>query len=244
MQWNDNAFVLTNRIHGENSSIVSIFTRNHGVFNGLVRGAKNKKNRALYQPGNFLQAQWKARLSEQLGSITAEPIKSFSTHIMQDPLKLVALQSASILTYLMVPERDPHAHLYDMFENLIEEMVLDGKWQSIYIFYEMELLSQAGFGLDLSCCAATGSLEDLFYISPKTGRAVSKNAGKPYHDKLILLPEFILNKQIKDLCAEEINKGLALCGYFLNKYIFKMQDKKMPDVRLRLAEIMPSEELV
>jgi DNA repair protein RecO (recombination protein O) len=219
MQWTDDAILLSVRKFGESKALVRVFACNHGVNAGIVRGGTSKTVRGILQAGNAVNVTWQARLSEQMGTFKVEPVQSFTAFAMQDKLKLAALTSACALMETSLPERHPYPRLYERFWEFLEMLSGDVEmggcgdvekkmaagiptsphphistspsWQEAYVKLELEILAESGFGLDLSQCAATGSAENLIYVSPKSGRAVSEAAGEPYKKKLLALPAFL-----------------------------------------------------
>lgn len=196
MHWTDEAIILSIKKHGENSAVARLFTHEHGVFGGVVRGVHSKASRGLYQPGNIVIATWQARLSEHLGSFKAELMEAHAAFIMQEAAKLSALTSACAVLEAALPERHPYTKLYRIFRDFLAILKTEDDWQEDYIRFELALLAESGFGLDLEHCAATGSTKDLIYVSPKSGRAVSREAGEPYKNRLLPLPAFLLRKAL------------------------------------------------
>jgi DNA repair protein RecO (recombination protein O) len=193
MQLSFEAIVLSAVKYGENSAIACILTENHGIYKGLVRSITGAAQRGLYQPGNVIEAIWRARLSEHLGNLTAGLLHAGGACAMGEPLKLAALSSICSILESTLQERDPAPTIYQHLRLFLTQLGSENDiWQQSYILLELELLAQLGFGLELSSCAASGAVEDLIYVSPKSGRAVCREAGLPYHDKLLRLPEFIL----------------------------------------------------
>lgn len=237
MHWSDQAIILCTSKHGENSGIVTLLASEHGLYKGYVRGLTGK-SRGTYQPGNVVEASWRGRLSEHLGNFTCEPIQCNAALLLEDLHKLAALNAICSLLEKTLAEREPHTEIFYFMHGFLDCLKADGPWQTYYILFEIELLKQLGFGLDLSCCAATGINDNLIYVSPKSGRAVSSEAGAPYHDKLLRLPQFLINGLKMPVQHHEIKNGLALSGYFLNKYIFEPHQRKMPSARSRLVELM------
>ncbi len=213
MHWNDASIILSTRKYGESSAVVRLLAREHGVFAGVVRGANSKNNRGIIQPGNVVSSQWQARLSQQLGSFRLESMEAHAAHIMNDAGKLAALTAACTITELALPERHPYPKIFAALHELLHTLTTTGDWQKDYIKYELALLAESGFGLDLSECAATGQTHDLTYVSPKSGRAVSKEAGLPYHDKMLPLPSFLRPLPTPPLQAGEGTKGNSLLRY-------------------------------
>jgi DNA repair protein RecO (recombination protein O) len=235
MDWNDEGFVLTARRHGENALIVSLLTRDHGRHAGLVRGGSGTRGRGLYQPGNLVQAQWRARLSDHLGTYTCEMLRAYTAGFLDQPLPLLALSAATSLVDKSVPEREPVPQLYEAFEDLIGKLDTPD-WALHYVRWELGLLSELGFGLDLTECAATGATEGLTYVSPKSGRAVSTAAAAPYRDRLLALPAFLQDETSQQVGIPDIVDGLALTGYFLKNHVVADQNHKLPSARERLVE--------
>jgi DNA repair protein RecO (recombination protein O) len=235
LDWQDEGFVLSVRPHGETAAIVSLLTAQHGRHAGLVQGGQSRRNRGLLQVGNRVDAHWRARLEEYLGSYKLELMSSTVGHVLDAPGRLAALASAAALAEAALPEREPNKRLFDSFESLID--ALDGEfWGEVYVVWELNLLREIGFGLDLSRCAATGESDDLAYVSPKSARAVSRAAGEPYREKLLPLPAFVLGAG--EGGPEAVAEGLALTGFFLERHLFGPRQQRLPDPRYRLAEIV------
>lgn len=188
-----------------------------------------RKNRSIFQPGNSVSVTWKARLEEHLGNFSCEYKDSVVGFILSDNKKLLALQSACSMIVNTMPERDPHPDLYYIFADFLSHLKDSTTWLSHYVLFEIELLKNLGFGLDLEKCAATGSSCNLAYVSPKTGRAICAEAGEPYKDKLFKYPNFINNE------VAEIAEGLKLTQHFLNEHFFIPHDKTLPSARERLV---------
>ena len=237
MEWHDTALILSTRAYGEHALFVRVFSREQGVYSGMVR--LSKKARAGVQPGNVVEAHWSARLEDQLGSLRVEPAKAFSALIIQDGAKLNAMNAALSLIVAAMPERDPHPSLYVSLLNFLSVLTRGQPedWLKTYVLLEMELLKELGFGLDLTTCAATGVHENLIYVSPKSGRAVCESAGKIYHDKLLPLPAF-LSSGSGDSAATDIFGGLRLTGYFLEKHLLEYSRHGLPQARERLLSLV------
>ena len=187
MDWSDDGIVLAARRHGESSAVVQLLTRGQGRHAGLARGGAGSRGRGIYQPGNLVAARWRARLPEHLGSYTCELAHSYAAALLDDPLRLAALASACAVAEAALPERHPYPKLYGAFIALLDGLDGEPQWAAVYARWELGLLDELGFGLDLSRCASTGVTENLSYVSPKSGRAVSREAGAPYRDKLLPL---------------------------------------------------------
>ncbi len=236
MEWTDDGIVLSARKHGETSAIVTLLTQNHGVHAGLVRGGAGKRKRGDLQPGNAVSAQWRARLAEHLGSYTCELHQAHAALVLDAPDALAALSAALAVVETSLPEREPHAQIFDGLTVLLHAIGGDGDWRSAYVKFEMGLLGELGFGLDFSCCAATGDVENLIYVSPKSGRAVSAAAGQPYLKSMLALPPFLLSTGSGGSIAD-VSAGLSLTGYFLKRHVYgHLSDGKMPASRQRFAD--------
>jgi DNA repair protein RecO (recombination protein O) len=236
MQWQDTGFVLAARRHGESALIIELLTQEHGRHAGLVRGGQSPRWRAMLQPGNEVAAVWRGRLDEHLGTIGCELLRAHAARFLDDPGRLAGLSSAAALAMTTLPEREPHRDVYASFARLLAALDSAADWRADYVRWERDLLAALGFGLDLSCCAVSGVTTDLAYVSPRTGRAVSRAAGAPYRDKLLCLPDFLW----RDAPADEaqLDLGMTLTGHFLVHHVFAPQGRTSPAARLRLAEHM------
>ncbi len=237
MDWSDQGIVLSRRRHGENAAVVSLLTREHGRHSGLVRGGAGKRASALWQSGNLVAAQWRARLAEHLGTLTGELVDGFAARAMDDALHLGAIASACAVLESAVPEREPHPALFDGTVTLLQE--LDGGQSpelagAAYVRWEAICLAELGFGLDLETCAVTGQRTDLAYISPRTGRAVSREAGAPFADKLFALPAFFSGAEAPDSLA--VGEGLRITGHFLERHVLAPHEKPEPPARTRFVD--------
>ena len=238
MEWRDEGIVLGLRPNGESAAVVTLLTREHGRHAGLAQGANGRRGRSAYQTGNRVQAVWRARLGEQLGSFSCELIEAHGGRLIDDPLRLAALASAAALAEAALPEREPHRSVYDRLLALLQSLEHDDqatRWPEAYVHWELALLTDLGFGLDLSRCAATGVTADLAYVSPRSGRAVSREAAAPYRDRLLPLPPFLSGAG--PVQAGDLLGGLALTGYFLEQHIFP-QPKGLPPARGRLVDLL------
>lgn len=228
MEWRDEGVILAVRRHGETSAIAEILTAAHGRCLGLVRGGRSRVQRPILQAGNLVQLLWRARLEEHLGNFTLEPLALKAGAIMEEPFRLAGLSAIVGLAQLL-PEREPHQRLYDALHVVLDQIDQDDVWPALLVRWEMGLLDELGFGLDLSKCAATGGREDLAYVSPKTGRAVSAAAGAPYKDRLFTLPAFLAGPAAAS--AADVLDGFRLTGYFLNRHVFEPRGIAVPDAR-------------
>ena len=234
MEWSDDGIVLSARKHGESSVVVSVLTAEHGRHAGLVRGGSGTRMRGVLEPGNRVRVRWRARLEEHLGSFECDMVANISAGLLDDPLRLAALQALCAVAEAALPERERHAAVYAGMLELLD--ALGGKaWAGPYVRWELALLADLGYGLDLSACAATGSNDNLTYVSPKSGRAVSASAGEPYRDRLLSLPGFLLRGQL-DPGVGEVAAGLALTGYFLDRHVLAPHGKTLPLARGRLVD--------
>jgi DNA repair protein RecO (recombination protein O) len=247
MEWRDTGFVLAARRHGESALIAELLTREHGRHAGLVRGGQSPRRRALLQPGNQVTANWRGRLPEHLGSLDCELVEAYAVRFLDDPDRLAALTAATALLLTALPEREPNMELYRSFAALLAALTparsgtgqtpdSAESWPQYYVKWECGLLATLGFGLDLGRCAVTGATEDLAFVSPRSGRAVSRSAGAAYRDKLLPLPGFLW----RDVAADrpDIAAGLVLTRYFLLHHLLQPHGRQLPEARERLAERM------
>jgi DNA repair protein RecO (recombination protein O) len=233
MDWSEEGIVLAARRHGESALVLSLLTRGHGRHAGLVRGGAGRRGRALYEPGNRLRAYWKARLSEHLGNFACELVSADAAGLLDDPARLAALASACALSEAALPEREPHPLAFDALAALIA--ALPGPdFAARYVRWELGLLAELGFGLDLGRCAATGVGEGLAYVSPRSGRAVSEAAAEPYRDRLLKLPGFLASGG--EPGPGEVMEGLRLTGHFLAAHAFSARQAGVPAARARLVD--------
>lgn len=239
MDWSDEGIVLAARRHGEHALIVQLLTREHGRHAGLVRGGASARQRGNYQPGNLVSAQWRGRLPEHLGAYVCEVKRSHAAALLDDPLRLAALSAACAVAEAALPEREPHGPVFEGFLALLDALAGEDAWGEVNIRWELGVLAELGYGLDLSACAATGRNDELAFVSPKSGRAVSLSAGKPYRDKLLPLPAFLVGKGRAtpgELDRGELEQGFRLTGYFLQSRLFAALGRDLPAARRRLAE--------
>lgn len=233
MQWTDEGIVLSVRPHGETAAVVELWTRAHGRHLGLVYGGRSRKLRPVLQIGNHVDATWKARLADHLGHITVELRRGFAAEVMDDQAALAGLSSLAALTRLL-PERDPHPNLYEITLFVLGFLDDATVWPALLVRWELSLLDELGFGLDLSQCAATGSNDQLIYVSPKTGRAVSASAGEPYRDRLLSLPAFLTPVRGGGTSQDDIRAGFQLTGHFIETRVLASRNEVLPEARHRL----------
>jgi DNA repair protein RecO (recombination protein O) len=235
MDWSDEGMVIAARRHGESAAIVTLLTRTHGRHLGLARGGAGRHGRGLYQPGNTVAATWRARLAEHLGSWSCEPLRANGAALLDRAGALAALAAACALIDAVLPEREPHEALYDSTLALVASLAAPG-WAESYVRWELDLLAELGFGLDLASCAATGANDGLAYVSPRTGRAVSAAAGEPFSDRLLALPAFLAGPEGGRPRPDDIAAGLDLTGFFLTRCVFAPDARKLPAARTRLVD--------
>jgi DNA repair protein RecO (recombination protein O) len=226
MEWRDEGVILSVRRHGETGAIAEILTAAHGRALGLVRGGRSKAQRPVLQAGNTVQAVWRARLEDQLGTFTLEPLLLRAGAIMEEPFRLAGLATITGLAQLL-PEREPHPRVYDAMRVVLEAVEDDAVWPALLVRWELGLLEELGFGLDLSACAATGRRDNLVFVSPKSGKAVSAEAGMPYRDRLFRLPAFL--REPAAAAPAEVIDGLRLAGFFLERHLFEPRGARFPE---------------
>jgi DNA repair protein RecO (recombination protein O) len=234
MQWSDTGIVLATRKHGERALLLHVLTREHGRHAGLARNGQSARQRGTYVIGNRLDLTWRARLSEHLGTFRAELEESHAARFLDDGPRLAALASAAALADATLPDQEPHPRAYRGLNELIAALESGRGWAERYVRWELDLLAELGFGLDLSSCAATGRNDNLIYVSPRSGQAVSASAGEPYRDKLLLLPAFLLADARPS--GAELADGLALTGFFLERRVVEPHGRKMPAARARFVD--------
>lgn len=237
MNWTDEGIILSVRAHGETAAVVELLTRSHGRHLGLVHGGRSRKQRPVLQTGNHVDATWKGRLAEQLGHVTLELRTGYAAQAMDDPIALSGLTSLAALARLL-PERDPHPSLYEVTLFVLGFLDDPSVWPALLVRWELALLAELGFGLDLDACAATGANDDLVYVSPKSGRAVSASAGEPYRDRLLRLPQFLLKGRRSGVTAADVLDGLRLTRYFLETRVLLPRAAAVPEPRERLETML------
>jgi len=239
MEWQDVGIVLSSSKLGESDAVLEVMTPENGRYRGFVKGGAGKRQRANLQPGNKLSLKWRSRIEANLGRFTIELLHSPLGNLLGDGVKMSALSAVTSVVSASLPERETHPGVFEALEVLIallEDAAHDPKHVASGLArMELGILSELGYGLDLSRCAATGSMDDLTYVSPKSGRAVSREAGKPYHDKLLPLPEFMLASQMPIDGDEDISNGLRLTGYFMDRHVWGVSGKGQPAARDRFV---------
>jgi DNA repair protein RecO (recombination protein O) len=235
MEFEDDAYVLSARAFGESGAIVELLTARHGKYAAHVAGGASRRIKPFLQAGARAIVQYRARVSDQLGSAAIEPVGEGPSALFDDPLALAGLSAAAAVAAAALPEREPHPGAFLAFEALTGALAMPDIWPAVFVRFEAGLLQDLGFGLDLSKCAATGQLDDLIYVSPRTGRAVSRGAGEPYKDKLLILPPFMLSSQAR-LTPGDVRAGLDLTAHFLEAFIFGPMNRPLPPARVWLVD--------
>lgn len=237
IEWRDEGALLKVRKHGETSAIIEVFTAAHGRAAGVVRGGTSRKIAPLLQPGAQLDVTWKARLENHLGSFTIEPVRSRTAQVMTDRLALAGLNAVTGLLAFVLPERSDYPALYTRTIQLLDLLGQTDVWPLAYLQWEIALLEEMGFGMDLSACAVRGNNEDLCYVSPRTGRAVSREAAGPWADKLLPLPPILLGKGAGEV-AETV-QALRTTGHFLANHLApSLGDRALPEARQRFVDTL------
>jgi DNA repair protein RecO (recombination protein O) len=228
MQWTDEGIMLGSRRHGEASAIAELLTREHGRHLGLVRGGAGSRLRPVLQPGNAVRAVWRARLDEHLGNYTIETLR---VHAASSPAASHVVYGVTHLAALcrLLPERDPHPEVYDSAVVALDQLENMAAAATFMVRFELQILTELGFGLDLATCAATGQINDLGYVSPKSGRAVSRSAGEPWRSRLLRLPAFLVGAG--EPSFDDLADGFALTGFFLTRHVFDPRGLAFADAR-------------
>ncbi|MES0864480.1 DNA repair protein RecO [Ruegeria sp. SCPT10] len=235
MDWRDHGILLTSRRHGETSAIVEVFTEAHGRHAGVVRGGTSRKIAPILQPGAQLDVLWRARLEEHIGTFQVEPLRSRAAAAFSGRLALSGLNAVVSLLSFCLPEREPHPAIYKQTEQLMDLLGQDDIWPFAYLRWELALLEELGFGLDLSACAVTGATEGLAFVSPKTGRAVSTEGAGDWADRLLPLPACLRGEG--DAPDVEVATGLQTTGYFLeNRVAPALGHTPLPQARARFVD--------
>jgi len=242
MQWTDDGIVLGVKRHGEANAILELMTHGHGRHLGLVRGGFGSRLRPILQPGNSVSAAWRARLDEHLGNYTVEGLRLRAASYFSAPHAIYGVTHLAALMRLL-PERDPHTGLYETLDEILDQLDDPALAAPMVARFELLLLSELGFGLDLERCAATGASGDLAYVSPKSGRAVSRDAGEPWADKMLRLPAFLRQRDAIP-SSHDLADGFALTGYFLTRHVLEARGLSLGDERAHfiaaLARALPS----
>ncbi|HEV7252400.1 MAG TPA: DNA repair protein RecO [Mesorhizobium sp.] len=240
MEWRDEGVVLGARQHGETSVILEVMTRAHGRHLGLVHGGRSRQKRPMLQAGNQVELTWRARLDEQLGTYAVEPVALHAARLMDSAVGVYALQALAFHLRLL-PERDPHPAIYEALVFVLDHLGEPVSAGALLVRFELLMLDELGFGLDLSECSATGAKDDLVHVSPKSGRAVSRAAGEPYRDRLLPLPMFLRDPDAAPPGISEIEQGFALTGSFLMRRVLEPQGLRESPARTALITALRRE---
>jgi len=235
MDFHEEAFVLSARAHGDTGVVVDLLTETEGRRGAYVAGGASRKMKPFLQAGSRVLVDYRARTSDHLGSARLEAVGEGVSALFDDPLALTGLAAAAAVAQGALPEREPHPGAFLAFEALMGAFMIPDVWPAIFVRFEAGLLDDLGFGLDLSRCAATGTMDDLVYVSPRTGRAVSREAGAPYADKMLKLPPFMLGAQA-GLGEGDVGDGLDLTGHFLEQFVFHPQNRPIPPARVWMVD--------
>lgn len=235
MDFHEEAFVLSARAHGDTGVVVDLLTETHGRRGAYVAGGASRKMKPFLQVGARVIVDYRARSSDHLGSARLEAVGEGPSALFDDAMALTGLAAAAAVAQGALPEREPHPGAFLAFEAMMGAFAIPDVWPAIFVRFEAGLLEDLGFGLDLSRCAATGSMDDLIYVSPRTGRAVSREAGAPYADKMLKLPPFMLGAQA-GLGEGDVGDGLDLTGHFLEQFVFHPQNRPLPEARIWMID--------
>lgn len=237
MDWTSTGILLSSRPHGEHAAILDLFTPDHGRHAGVVHGGQSRKKSPILQPGNQLTVAWRARLSDHMGSYTVELERDRAAGLMSDRLRLAGLAAVTGMLAYGLPERQAMPGLYDRSAELLDVMAITRAWPLLYLRWELNLLTELGFGLDLSACAATGINDELIYVSPRSGRAVSRHAGAEWADRMLPLPPCLKGEGPAE--DAEIALALSTTGYFLHKHLHgQWSGQPFPAARDRLLDLL------
>ncbi|MGJ8595316.1 DNA repair protein RecO [Sulfitobacter sp.] len=235
MEWRDQGILLSSRRHGETSAIIEVFTPSRGRHAGVVRGGTSRKIAPILQPGAQLDLTWRARLEDHIGSFTVEPVRSRAAIAMGDRLALAGLNAVTGLVSFCLPEREVHLALYQRTEALLDLLGQGEIWPLAYLRWEVSLLEELGYGLDISVCAVTGATEGLAYVSPKSGRAVSRAGAGEWAERLLPLPDVL--RGVGEAPDEEVAEAFRTTGYFLSEHLAAdLGGKPLPQARARFVE--------
>ncbi|MBE1295182.1 DNA repair protein RecO [Phycobacter azelaicus] len=237
MDWRDHGILLSLRRHGESAAIIDVFTESHGRHAGVVRGGAGRRMAPILQPGAQLDLTWRARLEEHLGSYQAEPLRSRAAAALSGRLALAGLNAVTALLSFCLPERAAYPALYARTEQLLDLLEQEDLWPLAYLHWEVALLEEMGFGLDLTACAVTGTQENLTYVSPKTGRAVSEAGAGDWADRLLPLPPVLLGQG--EAGNSEIALALGTTGHFFEHHLApSLGNRPLPEARGRLSDLI------
>ena len=237
MHWSDEGIIIGTRRHGETSLIVELMTPGHGRHLGLVRGGRSRKLQPVLQPGNSVLATWRARLDEHLGNYALEATTLRAARLIEGASGLYGIQCLGGLIRLL-PERDPHLPIYTALEAIVDWLDDPAVAGGLIVRFELKMLEELGFGLDLDRCAATGVNDDLAFVSPKSGRAVSRSAGEPYRDRMLALPAFLREAPDARPPSADVLTAFRLTGYFLERHVYEPRGLKPPGARASFLALL------
>jgi DNA repair protein RecO (recombination protein O) len=244
MEWEAPAIVLAASRFGEGDAVATVMTAAHGLHRGLARGGASRAGAPVWQTGNLVQIRWVARLSDQLGSFSAELIHPGAAMVMDDALTLAMLTAACAVAEGVLPEREPHPRVFEALVGLVANLPRGADMLTDLVRWEALLLAELGYGLDLTQCAVTGEKAGLAYVSPRTGRAVTAAASGLWKDRLMRLPGFLAGANTAG--PADWRDGLRLTGHFLERDAFGHLHKGLPQARLmlyeRVAALVPPDE--
>ncbi|MDI7861136.1 DNA repair protein RecO [Rhizobiaceae bacterium n13] len=230
MQWRDEAIILGVRRLGETSVVAEVMTRDRGRHLGVVRSGRSRSMQPVLQPGNLVEVTWRARLHEHLGEFRIEPVRLRAARLMESATAVYGVQAMGALLRLL-PERDPHPHLYEALDVILENLHEPADAGELFVRFELAVLNDLGFGLDLGECAATGVREELVYVSPKSGRAVCRAAGAPWADKMLALPAFLSGSAQSAADCDSLAAAFRLTAYFLARHVYEPRGLEMASAR-------------
>ena len=247
MEWRDEGIILATRRHGETSAILEVMTRQRGRHLGMVRGGASRRMRPFLQPGNRVDLLWRARLDEHIGTFQVEPIEQNAARLFDSATAVHGLQTLAAHLRLL-PERDPHARLYEALLLILQHLDDARVSGALLARFEVMVLDELGFGLDLSQCAATGTREALIYVSPKTGRAISQEAGEPWAGRLLPLPAFLKSGASIESDGSSVTAAFRMTGYFLSRHVYEPRGMEAPQSRasflaalIKVLDVAPPE---
>nr|WP_308909585.1 DNA repair protein RecO [Pseudokordiimonas caeni] len=245
MDWQDSGIILSLARHGEHDAVLEVLTAEHGRHRGFVKAGMSRRQKGHLQPGSRVEVSWYSRLEEGLGRFTVEPVHNPLGALMGDGARLAALSAMVSVVAATLPEREPHGRVYEGLVALLDLLEDDASalvhWGEGLVRLELGVLADLGYGLDLSECAATGDNDNLTYVSPKSGRAVSASAGAPYAERLLVLPPFLIDTAAGRPSLREVANGLALTGFFLGRNVWDVQGQGQPPARERFTATLAAE---
>jgi DNA repair protein RecO (recombination protein O) len=243
MNLTDEGIAIGVKKFSDSTNLMKILTKDNGIYSGLIRIKKNQGNSGVNIPGNTLSVNWRARLSEHLGFFNTELIKSRSSNYLNSSINLEVLNSICSLMDIF-PEREECIDLYNIIEELLDNLNNTRLWPFLYIKFELLFIERMGYGLDLSSCAVNGSTDNLNWVSPKTGRAVSALGAKGWEDRLLKLPEFLGQNEIKSVSKVDLLDSLKLTEFFLIKRVYSQYAKNLSSSRKRMFDYLSDDSFI